>query len=601
MKPSIHLWQFEVIPARPDLNTKTMIEMIRQVPEGELIVFPEMAIPWYLIGDLWLKESFVRECESFNQRILCVLKECQNSAIWGNISLDPSKKNADSTIRKYNSAILAQNGKIIGETQKLLLPNYRMFDDERYFSALSDKAFEDWISVQDALKTFEIVITWVKKRVGILICEDIWNINWDYAIEPVGILKEKGIDLLAVPSCSPFGLDKDILRKKILSRHSLGIELAYVNPIGTQNNGKNIFSFDGGSALFEDGNLEYAVDDHKAYQPTQSEVNTHQSLNHKTQVEQIYETLIYNIKNFFGKIHATKCVIGLSGGIDSGLVATLVSQALWSENVIGINMPSRFNSDTTKWLAKKLAENLSIAYHVFPIQEAVDLKIKQMQAVSGKTPSSFEIENIQARERGQILADMAAHFGAVFSNNGNKDETALGYATLYGDVAWAFAPIADLSKVKVYALSRYINELHWKEIIPEVMINIKPSAELSDSQNPESGGWDPFDYNFLSRLNDFLLEKKMMPEDILRIYIAGSLEKMIGYEGNIKDLFANDEDFIRELEKIWTLLHRAYFKRIQAPPIFTITRSSFGFDYRESQIDAYFWQSYQDLKSTITS
>lgn len=262
-------------------------------------------------------------------------------------------------------------------------------------------------------------------------------------------------------------------------------------------------------------------------------------------------------------------------------------------------MPSKFNSDTTKNLAKELAVNLDIEYKISPIQTIVDEEIRVIAETTGKSPSSFDIENIQARTRGIRLAGIAANQNAIFTNNGNKDEFATGYATLYGDINGAIALIGDLRKTQVFALARYINKRAGKEVIPNEMIEIKPSAELSPSQNPENGGGDPFEYEFLGRLEQAFIEKKKTPEDILQMYTNGILESFLALGKPLTETFPTPEAFIAEIEKVWKLLALSYFKRVQAPPIVTLSKGSFGFDYREAQNGAYFTRKYEELKKRI--
>lgn len=575
MKNNIHLWQIEVIAWQPEKNLRKMKEVISKTPENDFIIFPEMAIPGYMVGDMWLRDSFVKECNSMNDEILDSLKKSNNSAIWWNVGYDINKKNEDWTMRKYNSAFVWEKWALLGVRYKTLLPNYRMFDDKRYFTSLQTLALEEWKPIEDYYEPFIMEINSIKRRVWVLICEDIWNINWDYRLDPVALTKMYNIELLWVISASPFGLNKDIFRKKLLKTHSEGIELAYVNPIWTQNNGKNIFTFDWGSALYKNWNqVKWVINF------TENKING--IVKCKSEIEQIFETLVYSIKKFFEKSGFKKALIWLSWWIDSWVVASLLTLALGKENVVAINMPSKFNTDATKDLAFNLAQNLGIEYKIFPIQESVDLKIRQITDLTGKTPTNFEIENIQARERWQILADLGANLWALFTNNWNKDEFATWYATLYGDVCWAVAPIGDLHKTQVFELARFINEKFGKIVIPTKMIEMKPTAELSEEQNPENNWWDPFDYEFLGKLNRSFLEKKYIPADIIDFYDVWILNEKIWLEKDVNEIFDNREAFVNEVNKIWKLLQNSYFKRIQAPPIITISKASFGFDYREA-------------------
>ncbi|MCH2189170.1 NAD(+) synthase [Candidatus Gracilibacteria bacterium] len=587
----ITLGQIQVHAGQPERNLDNIAKMAEQTPEGGLLILPEMAVPGYMIGDRWNSTSYIQECHEFNEDILDILEARNITGIWGNIDFDETKKNEDGTIRKYNAAFVGQGGKVVAKQYKTLLPNYRMFDDKRYFTSLKTLAEEEGKDLIEYYQPIEIEIDGVKTRVAVLICEDIWNINGDYGIDPLEMTKSYNPDLIAVTSASPFGLNKFDMRSRVLKNASKNTKLAYVNPIGIQNNGKNVFVFEGGSAIYENRKIKQGVKDYT----TNTSTNIEQE---KSEIEQIYETTIYYIQEFFKNIGQTKVVIGLSGGLDSAVSAALCTIALGAENVTTVNMPSRFNSDTTKDLAKECAQNLGVDYKIFPIQEIIDTKIQKITQTTGKIPTDFEKQNIQARERGEILSDLAANIGGVFTNNGNKDEVALGYATLYGDVSGALCTLGDLYKTQVYDLARYINTKHG-EMIPQGIIDIIPSAELGEDQNVDEGEGDPFNYEFVGKLNQALIEKKCEPYDILEKYSSGTLQKYLDLPENIDTYFPTAEAFSENLEDIWTRLQINFFKRVQSPPILTISKSSFGFEYREAQNGVYFSRKYEELKKQI--
>jgi NAD+ synthase (glutamine-hydrolysing) len=326
--------------------------------------------------------------------------------------------------------------------------------------------------------------------------------------------------------------------------------------------------------------------------------------------EELHAGLIFGIQKFFSNFTNKKVVIGLSGGIDSALSAVLLSQALGSENVYAVNMPTRFNSNTTKDAAYALAKNLGINYAVVPIQSSFDNTVEQLEStvftrLSPKKQqtevklSGLNKENIQARDRGsRVLAGIASALGAVFVNNGNKTETAFGYATLYGDVNGAFCPIADLYKTEVYELARYINE--GNSFFPETIFHIPASAELSSEQNVDEGKGDPIIYPYHDKLVRAFVEFRLDPEDILQLLCEGKLEQTLRMEpGALSGYFINVKEFITDLEHKWRLYKLSIFKRIQAPPIIAVSKRAFGFDLRESQNGVYFTQKYQQLKSSM--
>jgi len=588
----IKLWQMQVIPGQPDVNLKRALEMIQKTPRWWLVVLPEMAIPGYFIGDEWLKDDYIRECREMNKDIISASKIYGVTVVWGNIDYDTTKKNNDSSTRKYNTAYIASNGKLLKKQYKTLLPDYRMFNDPRYFKSLKDFSEEENIELEELYKPVEVIIGWVKKKVSLLVCEDIWNINGDYPIDPIKLTKRHKPDLIAVPSSSPFWIDKATFRDKLLKIQSEDTTIAYVNPIWIQNTGKNYHVFDGGSAIYKDGKFIKQIENF-------SEDKELRELQEKQEIEQIYEALIYGIREFFKSIQKEKAVIWLSWWLDSGVVAALITIALWKENITALNMPSKFNSKTTKWLAKQEAEALWIKYKIFPIQEAVDLRIKELTRINGRPHTDFEIENIQARERGKILSDYSASINAIHTNNGNKDELLTGYATLYWDTNGAIAIIGDLHKEQVKALAIYINKKFRKELIPEKTIYMKPSAELSSKQDVDKWLWDPFNYEFLWKMNKYLIEKKKTLTDILKAYSEGKLEKELWLKNFITSYFKTPEEFIEEIEKIGKLKKYSYFKRVQAPPVIQVSKASVWNDYRESQNRIFLWRGYYKLKGKI--
>jgi len=310
-----------------------------------------------------------------------------------------------------------------------------------------------------------------------------------------------------------------------------------------------------------------------------------------------------------------KVVIGISGGIDSAVAATLYTDILGPENVLLVNMPSKFNSSTTKDLSLQLAQNLGCNYTVMPIQEVVDYTIQQFESTPIEnlqskqrfqlSVSSFVAENIQARDRSaRILAGIAASFGGGFTCNANKTETSVGYSTLYGDQSGFLAALADLWKYQVYDLARYLNtQIFKREVIPQATIDIVPSAELSANQAVDEGKGDPIKYPYHDYLFRSFIERwdKATPADILQWYKDGCLEEMLGCKtGLIENYFSSPAEFIADLERWWNLYAgMAVAKRIQAPPILAVSRRAYGFDHRESQTGPYYTHRYHCLKAEL--
>ncbi|TVL71390.1 NAD(+) synthase [Brachyspira hyodysenteriae] len=620
--------QLEIIPSMPCDNTVRIISFISKAKKenADIVIFPELCISGYMIGDMFESEGFIRECEELGEEII----KSSNGiyVIFGNVASDRKKKNFDGRIRKYNAMFVAKDGKLIHNNTteypfiiKSLLPNYKEFEDPRHFFSLKDLAFENNTDIKDYLKPLEIECNGEKIKLGLTICEDAWSKN--YLFSPMDIINtNKDVDLFINISSSPYTLVKDAKRHsmygEIASKHNT--PLVYTNNVGIQNNGKTVYTFDGGSSVYDNnGNLLltgkryeedlYFIDidmKNKSFGKTIG-------IKEENKYKLIYDTVIYGIRKFMKSIGINKVVIGVSGGIDSALSSAMYVNAIGKDNVLLVNMPSKFNSNTTKNLAKTLSDNLGCAYMVVPIQESVDYTVKQLETSpiikEGKEDhlklSSFVIENIQARDRSsRVLSAIAASFGGVFTCNANKTETMVGYSTMYGDGAGFFACLADLWKYQIYGLANYVNkEVFKKEIIPEGTINIVPSAELSTAQAVDEGKGDPIKYDYHDYLFKFLMESwnRAILEDILEFYIEGNLEEKIGCQkGILKKYFKSGAEFVDDLERWWKqYMGMGISKRIQAPPILAVSRRSFGFGNRESQNRIYYTAKYLSLKNKI--
>ncbi|AEG60809.1 NAD(+) synthase [Desulforamulus ruminis] len=634
MQLKIALGQMEIVPGRPDLNSTTMLEMIGEArkQQADIIIFPEMSIPGYLLGDTWEQEAYLQDCEEFGRQIVQASGDI--TILFGNVAVDWHKRGDDSRVRKYNAFFIAQNGRLKGDDNfpypyriKTLQPNYREFDDDRHFYSLKKLAQELNRQPEDLLSPVFITIKGRRLGLGCLLCEDGWSD--DYFTKPIPILGQKGdVHLFINISSSPFTLGKNNKRNRIFAKQAAeaGVPLIYVNNVGIQNNGKTIYTFDGSSTVYsKKGEVIYY-----SSKPFQASLDTLEldletggtdaapaeiCDDHTTGY--IYQSLAYGLKKFTQAIGISKVVIGISGGIDSAVSAALYAGVMGPENLLLINMPSQFNSQTTRNLALELAKNLNCRYTVLPIQESVDYTTRQIQETPVIHPltgeetrlklSPFMIENIQARDRSsRILAAVAAAFGGGFTCNANKAETTVGYSTLYGDLSGFLAVLADLWKHQVYQLAHYLNsEVYDREVIPQGIIDIVPSAELSFDQAVDEGKGDPLVYPY----HDYLFRSfvqwwnKATPEDILVWYKEGSLEEKLGCTpGLVKKHFPTAAAFIADLERWWRLYNGiGVAKRIQSPPILAVSRRAFGFDHREAQNGVYFTRKYLELKKQLLS
>jgi len=488
-------------------NKNLMLESIQKAKEDEvdLLVLPELIVCGYPPQDLLEREIFREMCYEINEEIIASSEGL--ALIFGSIT-----QNHGLGRKVFNSAIVAQHGKEIGRVHKALLPTYDVFDDLRYFEPGNE--FEP------------IEINGIP--FGITVCEDIWfndnEINYHtYKVNPAEVLAKKGAQAIINVSASPFTKTKPISRVGMLQKHAdeLDLPLFYVNQVGANTE----LIFDGDSlALNKDGEIKSRAKRFAttfidvAFDPVTKEVeaigNTSSRLDVPERIESMFNGLVLGTRDYLSKSKAAKKVIlGLSGGIDSALVAVIAKEALGAENVIAVTMPSEFSSKGSVSDSETLANNLGIKLHEIAIKTIYDSYLDQLKPMFEGTEFNVAEENLQSRTRGDLLMAMANKFGYMLLNTGNKSETAVGYCTLYGDMAGGLGVISDLYKTEVYEMCRWLNESYYrKEVVPNSIIEKEPSAELRPDQKDSDSLPD---YGTLDTILEYYLEHQLSREEII--------------------------------------------------------------------------------------
>ena len=534
-------------------NKQTILDCFEAAEEKEadILIFPELALTGYPPEDLLLRESFVGK----NFAVLEELAEFSSSTsgVVGFVDRNLDDNHTDKQKRDIaNAAAIIQNGDVKGIYHKCFLPNYSVFDEARYFAKGNNPGNVFW---------YEDI------GIGISICEDIWIEDG-----PSSQQVENGASLIININASPYDQNKTDLRKELVVNQAkkLGVPIIYLNMVG----GQDELVFDGGSFVvdgkgeilyqaqqFEEEIFYIDLDLEVKEQPKGpileirqkgSELNPLQSAQLLSKNESLYSALKLGLFDYVSKNNFEKVLVGLSGGIDSALTATIAVDSLGSDNVVGVALPSKYNTEESLVDARLLAENLDIEFKVIEIEEIVNIFRNTLKESVNDELGQITDENIQSRVRGNILMALSNQTGAMVVSTGNKSEMAVGYSTLYGDLAGGFALLKDLYKTEVYNLANFRNSI--SSVIPQNTIDKEPSAELRPDQ---------FD-------KDSLPEYELLDE-ILRMYIEedSSSEKIIS--------MGIDENIVYD---VLSKVDRNEYKRKQVAPGVKLTEKAFGKDRR---------------------
>ncbi|MEO1792007.1 MAG: NAD+ synthase [Cyanobacteria bacterium J06629_19] len=543
----------QINPTVGDLkgNAKRILDAANKAAElgVDLLLTPELSLCGYPPRDLLMRPSFIQKMKQQVIELAAALP-VNITALVGIAEDNPAAgSNGEKPI--FNSMALLQLGEVKEVFHKRLLPTYDVFDEDRYFES------------GDQANSFVLSVNNESVHVGVTICEDLWNNEtfWGkraYAVNPTQELVEKGVDIVVNLSASPYICGKQTLRESMIAHEAKQQQrpIVYVNQVG----GNDDLIFDGQSvAVNRQGEL---VSRAKAFDTDLQVVTFDKTAGDLSPAvvtplldagdAEIWAALVLGVKDYARKCGFTKVVLGLSGGVDSALVSAIAAEALGSQNVLGILMPSPYSSGHSVTDAEALAKNIGIKTKLLSIAPLMGDYDTVLEDLFAGTEEGVAEENLQSRIRGNLLMAVSNKFGHLLLTTGNKSEMAVGYCTLYGDMNGGLAVIADVPKTRVYSICRWLNRD--KEVIPENIITKPPSAELKPDQVDQDSLPD---YDILDDILERLVQKQQSADEIVAA----------GHEATI-------------VEKVIRLVTRAEFKRRQTPPVLKVTDRAFGMGWR---------------------
>lgn len=523
-------------------NSARIAEFARRAAAGgaEIVIFPELALTGYPPRDLLEKQSFIERAERQLQELAAETAALPPAIITGAISqAEPGEGN-----RLYNSAAVLSRGSVVFRQHKMLLPTYDVFDEARYFRPADSQS----------------PFVWQNRPAGLVICEDAWNDKhyWErrrYSRDPISEMAKAGVELLISINASPYHMGKRAQRRDIFAAaaRNSGLPLIYVNQVG----GNDQLVFDGASFAMDREGREVAsarsFEEDLVFFDSGAMTGDRRA-NLADECEAVYEALVLGTRDYIRKCGFSRVLIGLSGGIDSSLVAAVAADAVGRENVTGVAMPGPFSSDHSVTDARALAENLGIRFELASIGEGYSAMTRTLAPLFENAAADVTEENLQSRLRGVTLMSLSNKWGALVLTTGNKSELAVGYCTLYGDMCGGLAVISDVPKTLVYELSRVANRRH-AGAIPENVFLKPPSAELRPDQKD----------------SDSLPEYGVL-DNILKGYVEESLSPY-----RIAELHHLPLALVRD---IVNKVDRNEYKRQQAAPGLKVTTKAFGIGRR---------------------
>ena len=526
-------------------NTNKMIEAINSSKAlgADMVCFSELATCGYPPRDFLEFDDFIHLAEESIEKLADHARDI--AIVVGSPRINPVIEGKD----HLNSVYFLYEGEVKFIQDKTLLPTYDIFDEYRYFEPASKHG----------------VVAFKGKKIALTVCEDIWNIGNEnplYTICPMDEMMPYNPDFMINVSASPFSYGQAKTRERILKANTerYKIPMFYINHVGAQTE----LIFDGGSIVMSPNGtiydeMPFFKECITVYDLDEVGRGTSSSIQDKDKISLIHDALVLGVKDYFGKLGFKRAILGLSGGIDSAVTAVIAQRALGKDNVRGLLMPSQFSSDHSVEDARKLAENLGIRYDIVPIKDIYDAFMEKCTPLFNGLPFNVTEENIQARIRGTLNMAISNKHGHILLNTTNKSEMAVGYGTLYGDLAGGLSVIGDVYKTDVFRLARFMNKDG--EVIPENTITKPPSAELRPNQKDTDSLPD---YEILDAILHLYIEETTDPQDIIS---AGF-----------------DEVLVRKTLKMVNINE---FKRHQTAPVLRVSPKAFGMGRRMPIVGKY--------------